>query len=153
MRAAMMIVALTSLIGLVGCGDDKGLISVSGVVTLDGVPVHDASVTFAPTEASGTAASGTTDDSGRFSLSSNGTDRGCKPGKYKVTVLTFENKKTHSVGMAESMSEKFKSGGNVADASKTAKSLQKDINKAGAKKSPLLTPAIYADTEKTPVNG
>src|SRR5262245_1264000 len=68
--------------GVVGCGG--GLKSVEGLVTLDGVPVEGASVSFTP-EGEGQPAFGVTDSNGKFVLQTIN-KAGANPGTYKVTV-------------------------------------------------------------------
>lgn len=72
------------LISLAGCGKGENLVSVSGVVLLDGKPLDGATVTFHPVKG-GPVGSGITDSSGRFTVMT-GTERGIKPGDYIVTV-------------------------------------------------------------------
>lgn len=68
-----------------GCGSSAGLIPVSGVVTLDGAPLKNASISFVP-EGVGKQATGTTDDSGKFVLSTIDPRDGALPGRYKVVI-------------------------------------------------------------------
>lgn len=82
-------VALASLVVagcLVGCGYRRpGLAHVTGVVTVDTVPVEGASVSFRPI-GGGRHANGTTGKDGRFQLSSYGARDGAALGKHRVTV-------------------------------------------------------------------
>ncbi len=74
---------------LVGCGGTKSEIKtvpVTGVVTLDGQPVAGATVTFSPKSADGRAASGITDQSGRYTLTTAGAGEGAVPGSYAVAI-------------------------------------------------------------------
>ena len=80
---------LLSLIILAGCGKkDDGNTFVTGTVTQGGQPLADARVVFIPESGTGEGASGKTDESGKFVLTtSTGKDgSGTKPGEYKVTV-------------------------------------------------------------------
>ena len=61
-------------------GRDVRTIDVTGLVTLDGMPLADAMVVFTPT-AGGTPASGKTDDTGRFELAN-----GALLGEYVVDI-------------------------------------------------------------------
>jgi hypothetical protein len=74
-----------------GCGgsDRPPMGKVSGVVTLDGVPVPNASVMFIPA-AGGRPASGITDASGHFQLKTFEKDDGALLGEHKVTVTCVE---------------------------------------------------------------
>ncbi len=73
-----------------GCGpasDGPRLVPVSGTVTLDGKPLSGATVTFIPTgETRGTDASGRTDGSGKYSLTTPKGQAGTAAGTYKVTI-------------------------------------------------------------------
>jgi len=70
----------------VGCGGGTAIAPVSGVVTYKGKPVPSADVTFAP-ENGGRAASGRTDDNGRFTLGTFEVSDGALIGKHKVAVI------------------------------------------------------------------
>lgn len=61
------------------------MVPVTGIVTLDGVPVADAGVMFAPTSA-GRPAQGTTDATGKFQLTTEQPGDGAMEGEYEVTV-------------------------------------------------------------------
>jgi hypothetical protein len=69
-----------------GCGQSD-TISVTGTVTLNGKPADQAEVMFTPAE--GRMASGVTDSSGRFELSTNSPGDGAVPGDHKVTVVEY----------------------------------------------------------------
>lgn len=66
-----------------GCRSGVELLPVSGVVTLDGKPVEQATVLFKPE--TGPVAYGQTDAAGRFELSTAGR-KGAVPGKHKVSI-------------------------------------------------------------------
>jgi hypothetical protein len=75
---------------LLGCTSaSSGTIAVTGKVTKGGQPVSGAAVTFAPTATDGKAASGTTDDSGTYKLTTLVNGDGALPGSYKVSVTKF----------------------------------------------------------------
>ncbi|MHB8900411.1 MAG: transthyretin-like family protein [Thermoguttaceae bacterium] len=89
MRTVTLCVSLGFLALVSGCTkpgrDLPATVDASGVVTLDGTPVEGASVMFIAD--SGTNhATGTTDDSGRFSLKAFPEKDGAVPGSYKVEV-------------------------------------------------------------------
>lgn len=75
-----------------GCGDGRKYSQtemVEGVVTLDGVPVEDAEVTFYPAKgSSGESAMGKTDAEGKYRLSSmkGAPGKGTAAGEYGVTI-------------------------------------------------------------------
>ena len=82
---------LIVLATLAGCGTDGPDTSyVEGVVTLDGEPLSDATVTFSPAEGSqGKPASGKTDANGVYKLTdmrSEVTGTGAMPGRYLVAI-------------------------------------------------------------------
>jgi len=87
---------LTVLLVLVlaGCSDpDARYSKVEGTITYNGAPLADATVSFAPTSSEGEYASGLTDASGKFMLTSAGAidgGRGALPGDYTVTVSKME---------------------------------------------------------------
>lgn len=76
---------VTALVGLIGCGASTGPIPLSGIVKLDGKPLSNASISFVP-EGTGKQATGTTDDGGKFVLSTIDPRDGAFPGKYKVVI-------------------------------------------------------------------
>ncbi|MDA1014794.1 MAG: carboxypeptidase-like regulatory domain-containing protein [Planctomycetota bacterium] len=71
-----------------GCGGSENVdtVPVTGVVTVDGKAIEGATVTFTLAEGSGKAASGTTDDEGKFSLQTYVADDGAAIGKHNVTI-------------------------------------------------------------------
>ena len=81
---------------LVGCsgsnGDDNrpSRVPVTGSITYKGQPVEGAQVVFSPKSPDGTAAAGTTDESGRFELTTFTDNDGAIPGSYNVTVSKHE---------------------------------------------------------------
>lgn len=74
---------LTVLV-LGGCGGGLALAPVEGLVTLNGAPVADAAVMFAP-QPSGPVATGVTDATGRFTLHTTN-DLGALIGEHRVTI-------------------------------------------------------------------
>ncbi len=82
------LVCLAALALFVGCGTSTGpkTVPVTGTVTLDGTPVAGAVVTFSPEAADGRAATGTTDGSGRFELTTTVSGDGAVPGSYFVGI-------------------------------------------------------------------
>jgi len=93
----VLVCALTVLL-VCGCGGGGSGLQVEfveGVVTLDGNPLAGASVMFMPADTSGgtEAASGTSDGSGRYMLSSMNGDpgKGAVMGNYVVTVSKIES--------------------------------------------------------------
>ena len=80
--------ALVTLFFLVGCGgpDHPEVGRVSGVVTLDGQPLAEATVMFQPTE--GRASIATTDSAGKYSMTYLDGVPGAKLGAHKVIIRT-----------------------------------------------------------------
>jgi hypothetical protein len=95
MRPSFLLVLL--LPPLAGCGGDPYKVApVSGTVTLNGKPLANTSVTFAPVAAGGAmepgpSSAGTTDADGRYTLTLIGKDgRGAVVGKHKVRISVRE---------------------------------------------------------------
>lgn len=79
--AAVVLAAVFS-----GCGPDRPeTVTVRGTVTLDGQPVEGATVGFNP-QGGGRPATGMTDSSGAFTLTTFVPGDGALPGKHAVTV-------------------------------------------------------------------
>lgn len=87
LRSLSLLLLVLLSVCAVGCGRSDGLVSVGGIVTLDGGPLDGAVVTFHPqTDSSGNGGSGVTDAAGRFALVSPQGKKGISPGEYRVTV-------------------------------------------------------------------
>jgi hypothetical protein len=85
-----------SLLIVTGCAPEdapkiSGLVTVSGVVTLDGKPLPNATVTFVPiSKGDGeTSAGGLSDSTGKYVLRTDSKNYGIKPGSYKVIISSF----------------------------------------------------------------
>lgn len=81
---ALLIVQGAALCGCGGQGDRPPLGAVRGTVTLDGQPLADAQVTFAPE--SGRPSIGRTDSAGRYELTYVMATKGAKVGRHRVFV-------------------------------------------------------------------
>lgn len=80
--------------GLCGCGDnDTGRVSVGGLVTLDGTPIAEGTITFAPVNGGPVAAAAIT--GGEYFLSA---VDGPGPGKNTVKVVAFREAANSSSG-------------------------------------------------------
>ena len=119
---------------------------VSGTVTMDGKPVEGAQVVFVPS-GSGRAASGTTDASGRFKLTTFNPQDGAVVGSYAVTISKVEGGSAVNVNV-EGLSEE--------EASKKAaeafynSAAAKNVGSPKAKdKATDLTPAKYKDAKSS----
>jgi hypothetical protein len=77
----------------IGCGPPvvvrPATFQVTGTVTLDGSPVEGAAVSFVPAPG-GTAAAGTTDASGKYTLTTFEGGDGALPGEYSVKIAKYE---------------------------------------------------------------
>ncbi|GAB4136480.1 carboxypeptidase-like regulatory domain-containing protein [Thermopirellula anaerolimosa] len=84
----LRLLCLLCVVGLLlGCQKGPKTGTVEGVVTMDGQPLANVLVTFTPVEG-GMASTGTTDDSGKYSLVYPG-GKGAVVGKHKVSVRTL----------------------------------------------------------------
>lgn len=81
------------IVSAVGCSQEEGerRFPVSGTVTQKGKPIEGAIVAFTP-EADGRPASGVTDASGKYILTTLVSGDGAVPGKYKVTIAKYDKK-------------------------------------------------------------
>jgi len=88
----LLVVGLAAAIALptvLGCGRAAGTAEtakVTGTVTYKGSPLEGVSVGFIPQGAGGRPASGTTDASGKFTLSTFKAGDGAVPGTHKVVI-------------------------------------------------------------------
>ncbi len=74
-------------VGLVGCGPSRpSTLPVKGIVTMDGKPVAQAGVHFAP-DAKGRPSEGVTDENGQFVLRCFDKTDGALPGTHHVTII------------------------------------------------------------------
>ena len=84
---------LVATVSMVGCSDGKLRTEpVRGIVTLDGVPLEGATVSFTPkNEGEGIASFGFTDANGEYLLQTlaGRVDAGTLPGEYKVTISKY----------------------------------------------------------------
>jgi hypothetical protein len=85
-RGAVGLCVFVLLFG--GCGADKGpkLASVSGTVTLDGLPVQGAVLEFVPQEAGKSTAFGATDENGFYEMQFGQSRHGAFLGRTKVRI-------------------------------------------------------------------
>jgi hypothetical protein len=94
-----LLIALLVVSLMVGCGPSLPTVPVSGAITQNGKPVEGATVLFSPKDAtSGKPASGKTDASGKYTLSTyltpENSPQGALPGDYNVTVTKLEAQTT-----------------------------------------------------------
>lgn len=76
-------IAIAALTATVGCGGDRA--SVSGRVTLDGMPPANATIYFQPER--GPLAQSVLDGEGGYELGVPGAGRGVAPGRYRVYLV------------------------------------------------------------------
>ena len=112
------VAVVCTLLVFCGCGGSSsvGVVAATGTVTLDGKPLDGATVAFVPDSDGARSASGLTDASGNFRLTTVEPGDGATPGKYKVTVskLVADSQpaampKTQEEAMKE-LSQKARSG-------------------------------------------
>ena len=84
----VLCLGVPSTVVLAGCSGKKvpQLAAVHGAVTLDGVPLAGATVTFARQDGGGRSASAVTSDSGEYQLRYLPGYSGAIPGEYNVTI-------------------------------------------------------------------
>ena len=75
----------------IGCGDGKTFVPVSGKVTLNGKPLHDATVMFQPVGepgsiVAGEGSAGKTNENGEFTLKSSTGKSGAMVGTHQVSI-------------------------------------------------------------------
>lgn len=81
----------------VGCGSEFPVANVSGMVTLDGEALQNATMFFQPKRRGenpivGPPSIGVTDDSGRFTLITSQGDSGAVVGTHTVSISTYESR-------------------------------------------------------------
>ncbi len=86
----LLVICLSLGLGCAPAGPDRpDTFSVTGTVTHNGEAVEGAAVTFAP-DGTGHAASGTTDASGKYTLTTFKADDGAVAGQYGVKIIKTE---------------------------------------------------------------
>lgn|GEM_PF-3593099 len=89
-------IGLAMCLSGIGCGPSYSTVEVE--VTLDGTPVGEATVTFAPKDTkAGTSAGGQTNASGKATITASGKG-GVQHGEYIVTVTKIDNKGFQGTG-------------------------------------------------------
>lgn len=73
-----------------GCGGGLGTVPAGGSVTVDGKPAEGVLVLFTPDSPEGMPASGVTDATGTFKLTTEINGDGALPGAYKVAISKYE---------------------------------------------------------------
>lgn len=86
------LILVSLVLATTGCGGGLKTAPVSGVITKDGQPLANVSVTFTPTATGidAPASNGRTDESGRYTLTVTATgDSGAIPGSHMVSVAAL----------------------------------------------------------------
>lgn len=106
---------ILGIIILPGCGKSGGVqyVPVSGVVTVDGAPLENATILFIPQRTGestevGQSSSGRTDEQGRYVLMTASQVRGAAVGHHRVSISTeVSDPSTGEVQVPESLPAKF----------------------------------------------
>ena len=111
-RSAMfcaMLAAVAGVLPIIGCGgtsgDLPGTAPVTGTVTYNGDPVPNAHVMFYPEDGEKPAV-GTTDESGKYTLTTFNEGDGAIPGTHTVTVTAYDNS-SEGVSMNSLVPDKY----------------------------------------------
>lgn len=141
MKAILCISMGMLVLATLGCGgsDFPDPIPVTGTVTINGKPVEGAKVTFL-SQTGGRSASGTTDASGKYSLTTFNTNDGAIPDEYTITIAKYDAADT-----GEGIDDTEGEMGSDYDAMMMASaSGEGDIDKKASK-----LPAKYADAAES----
>ncbi|WP_337173793.1 hypothetical protein [Paludisphaera sp.] len=84
--------------GLVGCGGEPGLVTVTGNITYKGQPVTKGRVYFTPEKGGTRAADSEIDPSGNYRLGTFDIGDGAYPGPYQVSVVSRGEDKAKPTG-------------------------------------------------------
>jgi hypothetical protein len=143
-RWVRQVVLLSGLIlTAAGCGGKGSLSKVRGVVTLDGVPLQGATVSFMPVEGKGRVASGQSGSDGSFELTTFRTDDGAYSGDYRVVVVVEEPNHIDPRTLTDEQKKEARIG------TMTPQGKKKQAEKKS--KRPPQIPEIYSDVKKTPL--
>ena len=88
LRRLLPALLVVGLIGSSGCGDDNGLVPVSGTVTIDGKPLTTGQVIVSPEGHRPSV--GPLNEQGRFELTCYKKGDGAVPGTYAASVMAVE---------------------------------------------------------------
>jgi hypothetical protein len=91
----LTLILLVLCLAIIPCGCGKKTLKtegVSGVITLDGQPLANATIHFIPADAEGSHSYGNTNESGEYKLQTllGDADAGTTPGKYKIRIDCIE---------------------------------------------------------------
>ncbi len=126
------------MLTIVGCKSGADVEEVTGTVTLDGTAIPGANITFSPVAGgTGAAAVGTTDTSGKFTVTDMNSDKpgsGAKAGEYKVGVRWYKPSDPSSASA-------------TGDGGETTKLADDKAARTGVSGPEVLLPAAYGDPE------
>lgn len=136
------IAALVCCVLAVGCGESgpagQPVYPVTGKITMNGAPLTDAAVSFAPKSGQPTAV-GMTDQNGEFTLTTYQANDGAAAGDYAVVVTKVISASTPEVQQEEhSMEPNAPSGG------------EHSLTESGTK-TVLMVPPKYSNANETPL--
>jgi len=90
MQKSFFLVALSLVLGCSSGGSSfPKTYPASGTVTVNGKPVNGATVNFFPVDGKGSSV-GTTDASGKYTLTTYRSNDGAPPGQYKVSIVKYD---------------------------------------------------------------
>ncbi len=108
MRFTWFMIVAVAVLATLGCGSGKkrlDTVPISGIVTLDGTPVEGAKVVYNPTSANERPASGVTDSSGRYKLTTQDPGDGALAGTYLVMISKTETESPTSQAIKPGMTD------------------------------------------------
>ncbi len=110
LKFSTAIVAVVGCLLVVGCKQSgPELVRVEGTVTMDGKPLANASIEFAPAPGTNATTSyGVTDSNGHYVMEFSDTRSGVMPGKYIVRISTEQvDEETGSIKQKETVPAKY----------------------------------------------
>ena len=155
MRLRLLSLASLAVLATIiaGCGGRSKAVTVTGIVTLDDVPVEGVSVRFIPVDPSkGEHAFGTTGSDGRYRLTTKNPEDGAIPGDYKVVVTMAESRDAPE-GMAAGSGGAPRPGEMTGPMKSFSGEQQRKQGGSGGatKKAPTKIPAVYNEFKTTPL--
>ena len=142
----LTVAALAAAAGLLlcGCGGPNDPVTVKGVVTLDGVPVGGATVSFLPEREDGRPANALTESDGSFRLTTFKKGDGALRGAYRVVVTKLEPKVPDGPRWTEYWDDEH-------DKKKKPVQYYGMVHDSALKPSKSLLPVLYRDAATTPL--
>ncbi len=146
------------ILSLAGCGNEVGIATypVTGTVTQKGKALEGAIVAFTPS-AGGPVASGVTDASGVYKLTTRSSGDGAAAGKYMVTIAKYDKKppakappKSEKETDPSDITTEYPEGYNEMQASEIAAAVSKNL--LPAKYAQTATSKLEADVNQTGEN-